>query len=184
MTATPSTEEATKAKYEVSLKADTKSPMLLNVEAGVKEVLSALAKKDAIKGAEDINPEVFAHYPNSITGVCMQLVVAGLKAELDIAFDETPKSIRQRGNAAIDKKVAGKKRLLTRDQKNELLEKTQMSYYESKMSTGVITIEDAMNSIREAFTKKKEFEDMGYVLPAAKTKYPFWKEEESGIEEE
>ena len=177
MTATPSTDETPKAKYEVALKGDTKTPMLLNVEGGVKEVISALAKKGVIKGAEDINPELFAHYPNSITGVCMHLMVTGLKAELDIAFDETPKSIRQRGNNAMDKKVAGKKRLLTREQKNELLEQAQMSFYETKIATGTITIEDAMNSIREAFTKKQEFESMGYMLPAGKTKYPYWAEE-------
>ena len=177
MTATPSTDETTTAKYEVALKGDTKTPMLLNVEGGVKEVISALAKKGVIKGAEDINPELFAHYPNSITGVCMHLMVTGLKAELDIAFDETPKSIRQRGNNAMDKKVAGKKRLLTREQKNELLEQAQMSFYETKIATGTITIEDAMNSIREAFTKKQEFESMGYMLPAGKTKYPYWVEE-------
>ena len=177
MTATPSTDETPKAKYEVALKGDTKTPILLNVEGGVKEVISALAKKGVIKGAEDINPELFAHYPNSITGVCMHLMVTGLKAELDIAFDETPKSIRQRGNNAMDKKVAGKKRLLTREQKNELLEQAQMSFYETKIATGTITIEDAMNSIREAFTKKQEFESMGYMLPAGKTKYPYWVEE-------
>jgi len=34
-----------------------------------------------------------------------------------------------------------------------------------------------MNSIREAFTKKQEFEKMGYMLPAGKTKYPYWVEE-------
>ena len=176
MSATPSTDETTTAKYEVALKGDTKTPMLLNVEGGVKEVISALAKKGVIKGAEDINPEAYAHYPNSITGVCMHLMVTGLKAELDIAFDETPKSIRQRGSA-MDKKVAGKKRLLTREQKNELLEQAQMSFYETKIATGTITIEDAMNSIREAFTKKQEFESMGYMLPAGKTKYPYWVEE-------
>ena len=177
MTTTPSTDETPKAKYEVALKGDTKTPMLLNVEGGVKEVISALAKKGVIKGAEDINPELFAHYPNSITGVCMHLMVTGLKAELDIAFDETPKSIRQRGNNAMDKKVAGRKRLLTREQKNELLEQTQMSYYETKIATGTITIEDAMNSIREAYTKKQEFEKMGYILPAGKSKYPKWEDE-------
>ena len=178
MTATPTTQESKITKYEVSLKGDTKTPMLLNVEGGVKEIISALAKKEPIKGAEGISPEAFAHYPNSITGVCMHLMVTGLKAELDITFDELPKSIKQRGNAAMDRKVKGKKRLLTKEQKNELLEQTQMSYYEAKMATGEISIEDAMNSIREAFTKKKEFEDMGYVLPVGKTKYPYWEGEE------
>ena len=72
----------------------------------------------------------------------------------------------------MDKKVAGRKRLLTREQKNELLEQAQMSFYETKIATGTITIEDAMNSIREAFTKKQEFEKMGYMLPAGKPNIP------------
>lgn len=178
MTSTPSTEEVATTKYQVALKGDTKAPMLLNVEGGIKDVASALAKKEKIAGI-DIDAEAYAHLPNSLTGVMMHLVVAGLKAELDIAFDETPKSMRQRGNNNLmDKKVAGKKRLLTREEKNEILEKTQMSFYEASMTTGTITIEDAMTSIREAFNKKKEFEEMGYMLPAGKTKYPYWVEEE------
>lgn len=183
MTAKQSTEETKKAAYEVALKGESKTPMLLNVESGVKDIISALAKKEPIKGAEDISPEAFADYPNSITGVVMHLVVTGLKAELDISFDELPKSIRQRGNAAMNKKINGKKRLLTREEKNELLEQTQMSYYETRIATGEITIDDAMNSIREAFTKKKGFEDIGYVLPVGKVKYPYWKEEEDAEED-
>jgi hypothetical protein len=53
-----------------------------------------------------------------------------------------------------------------------------MSFYEGQISSGIITIEDAMKSIREKYTKKKEYEDMGYILPAGKTKYPYWAEEE------
>lgn len=183
MTATPSTETTSTAKYEVALKADSKAPMLLNVEGGVKELLTALAKKEQIKGAEDINPELFAHYPNSITGVCMHLMVSGLKAELDIAFDELPKSIRQRGNAAMDRKVAGKKRLLTREQKNELLAKTSMSYYETKITAGEMTIDEVMFAIKDAFERKKNFEEIGYILPEGKTKYPYWEEDGEGSEE-
>ena len=178
MTSTPSTEETTSTKYTASLKADATAPILLNVEAGVKEIAASLAKKTPIAGC-DISEDDYSHMPNSITGVLMHLVTAGLKAELDISFDQLPKSMKQRGNASMDRKVAGKKRLLTREQKNELLEKTQMSFYETGIATGTITIEDAMTSIRDAFTKKKEFEDMGYILPAGKTKYPYWADEES-----
>ena len=126
-----------------------------------------------------INPEAYKDYPNSITGVCMYLMTSALKAELDIAFDETPKSIRQRGGNNMDKKVAGKKRLLTKEQKNELLDKTKMSHYEARIATGLISIEEAMASIKEAFTKKQEYEAMGYVLPAAKTKPPHWKKDDA-----
>ena len=48
-----------------------------------------------------------------------------------------------------DKKVAGKKRLLTKDQKNELLAKMQLSYYESDIASGKMSIDDAMTSIKE-----------------------------------
>jgi len=184
MTAAPSTDEAPKAKYEVALEGDKdKKPMLLNVEVGVKKLIAALAGKtdeDAINLEElGINPEAYKEYPNSITGVCMYLMTSALKAELDIAFDEAPKSIRQRGGSNMDKKVAGKKRLLTKEQKNELLDKTKMSHYEARIATGLISIEEAMASIKEAFTKKQEYEAMGYVLPAAKTKPPHWKKDDA-----
>ena len=103
----------------------------------------------------------------------------GIKDELDIGFTQTPTSLKIRGNSAYDKKVSGKKRLLTREQKNELLAKTQMSYYQIAISNNEITLDDAMNSIKEAFEKKMEFEKMGYMLPDKKTAYPFWVDEET-----
>jgi hypothetical protein len=178
MPTTSSTEEISKAKYKVPLNSDKKKPILLNVEEGVSEILKAIAKRETIKGAEGINTEILENMPDSITGVAMYLLVAGLKTELNICFDNNPKSIKKRGNAARNRKIAGKKRLLTREEKNELLEQTQMSFYEGQISSGIITIEDAMKSIREKYTKKKEYEDMGYILPAGKTKYPYWAEEE------
>ena len=79
----------------------------------------------------------------------------------------------------FDKKVAGKKRLLTRDQKNELLAKTSMTYYESKIASGEMTIENVMFAIKDAFERKKNFEEMGYILPEGKTKYPYWEGEDT-----
>lgn len=183
MTATTAaTEQEVQTKHQVPLKGDATAPMLLNVEAGIKDFLSALAKKGEIKGAEDISEDAYAHFPNSITGVAMHLIVAGMKAELDISFDENPKSMKQRGNAAMDRKVAGKKRLLTREQKNELLAKTSMSYYETKITAGEMTIDEVMFAIKDAFERKKNFEEMGYILPEGKTKYPYWEEDGEGEE--
>ena len=76
--------------------------------------------------------------------------------------------------------VAGKKRLLTREQKNELLSKTQMSFYEKDITTGKMTIEQAMFALKDAYERKVNFEEMGYLLPPKKTEYPYWVDEISG----
>ena len=182
MTATPINADAPETtdaapSIQLPIDAETKGSILLNVEGAVKDLISSLAKKQDIKGA-DIKPDAYSHLPNSITGVVMHYVVKGIKDELDIGFAETPTSLKVRGNTAYDKKVSGKKRLLTREQKNELLAKTQMSYYELAISTNQITLDEVMTSIKEAFNKKIEFEAMGYMLPEKKTAYPFWVDEE------
>lgn len=165
-------------KYQVAISKESKATILCNVEEGIKNVISALAKKEKIDGV-DIDVEKFAELPNSQTGVMMYFIAKGLKTEFDIGFSTEPVSIARRGQAgAYDKKVEGKKRLLTRDQKNEIIEKMQMSYYEKDLAAGKITIEDAMDSIKETFNTKKGFEEMGYMLPPAKTAYPFWENEE------
>lgn len=153
-------------------------PILLNVESGVKGIISAIAKNEKIEGI-DISPEDFAKLPNSQTGVVMHFIVKGLKEEFGITFNEVPTSLKVRGTSnRFDQKVQGKKRLLTREQKNEILARMQMSYYEKDMATGNMSMDDVMDSMKEAFNTKKEFEEMGYMLPPAKTAYPFWKEEE------
>ena len=44
------------------------------------------------------------------------------------------------------------------------------------VAKGKLTMEDAMEGIKEAFNTKTEFEEMGYMLPEKKTAYPFWKD--------
>ncbi len=166
------------AKHIVEIAKDSKSTILMNVEDGVKKLVSALARKEKIDGI-DIDVEKFAGIPNSQTGVVMYFLVKGLKSEFDIGFSQSPTSLAMRGKmGAYNKKIEGKKRLLTRDQKNEIIEKMQMSYYENDLAAGKMTMDDAMESIKDAFNTKKGFEEMGYMLPAAKTAYPFWETEE------
>ena len=40
-----------------------------------------------------------------------------------------------------------------------------------------MTMEQAMFSIKDAYERKQNFEEMGYRLPEKKTAYPFWAEE-------
>ena len=174
-------ESATKYKVELgSIDSSKPKPILLNVESGVKSIISAIAGNKKIDGV-DIDAEEFAKLPNSQTGVAMYFIVKGLKEEFGIGFDNPPTSLKIKGlGNKFDKKVEGKKRLLTRDQKNEILARMDMKYYMNDILIGKLTTEDAVESIKEAFATKKQFEDMGYMLPDKKTDYPFWKE---GVEE-
>lgn len=172
-------------KYEVALGAIDKSkpkPILLNIESGVKNIISAIAGNKKIDGV-DISAEEFAKLPNSQTGVAMYFIVKGLKEEFGIGFDNQPTSLKIKGlSNKFDKKVESKKRLLTRDQKNEILARMDMKYYMNDILIGKLTTEDAVEGIKEAFNTKKQFEDMGYMLPDKKTDYPYWKDE-AGAEE-
>jgi hypothetical protein len=179
--ATHTAEPVEAAAITLPISKEDKTSILLNVEDAVKVVAQALAKKTAVKGA-DIDPTDFAHLPNSITGVMVHYFIKGLAEEFDIAFAEQPVSLKQRGLGGIDKKVAGKKRLLTREQKNELIAKTNMSFYEKDISTGKMTIEQAMFALKDAYERKANFEEMGYMLPPKKTEYPCWVDEMELVE--
>ena len=103
----------------------------------------------------------------------------GLKNDFSISFAENPVCLKQRGigNNLYNKKVAGKKRLLTREQENELISKTQMSFYEEQIQRGEMSVENAMYAIKDAYERKQNFEEMGYMLPPKKIEYPYWKDE-------
>ena len=76
------------------------------------------------------------------------------------------------------KKLQVRKRLLTKQQKNDLLASLDFKYYTDDISSGKLTMEDAFANIKTAIEKKDEYEKMGYVLPEKKTESPYWKDEE------
>lgn len=156
---------------------EVKTTILLNVEENIKTLLKKLSDKEEIGWGVDADPEEFKHLPNSITGVIIYYVIKGIKEEFGFEFETEPKSLKVRGLSKDAKKIAGKKRLLTRDQKNELISKTEMNYYKDKISSGEITLEGAMYAIKDAFERIQNFEEMGYILPPKKTEYPYWIDE-------
>jgi hypothetical protein len=156
---------------------EVKTTILLNVEENIKTLLKKLSDKEEIGWGIDTDPEEFSHLPNSITGVIIHYVIKGIKEDFGYEFENQPKSLKLRGISKDAKKIAGKKRLLTREQKNELLERTQMSFYDKNISSGVMTIDDAMYQIKDAYEKKQSFEEIGYMLPSKKTDYPYWVDE-------
>ena len=52
-----------------------------------------------------------------------------------------------------------------------------MSFYEEKIGKGEMTLDQAMFAIKDAYERKQNFEEMGYILPTKKTEYPYWAEE-------
>ena len=156
---------------------EVKTTILLNVEENIKTLLKKLSDKEEIGWGIDTDPEEFSHLPNSITGVIIHYVIKGIKEDFGYEFENEPKSLKLRGLSQLAKKVAGKKRLLTREQKNELLERTQMSFYDKKISSGEMTIDSAMYAVKDAYERKQNYEEMGYILPPKKSEYPFWVDE-------
>lgn len=161
----------------ISLNTEEKTTILLNVESTIKEIVNGIAKREDIDGFP-VAPEQYPEIPNSITGVIVHYLVEGLKRDFSVEFDNPPKSLKIRGTGnKLDQKVAGKKRLLTRDQKNELIAKTEMKYYKEKIASGDITVEGAMYAIKDAYERIQNFEEMGYMLPPKKVDYPYWVDE-------
>lgn len=158
---------------------EVKTTILISVEENIKKLLSKLASKEEIGWGIDTSPEEFQHLPNSITGVIVHYIIKGIKEDFGFEFEKQPKCLTY-NLSKFDKKVAGKKRLLTREQKNELLAKTQMSYYDDKISSGEMTIESAMYAIKDAYERVQAFKDIGYILPPEKTKYPYFIDEAQG----
>jgi hypothetical protein len=174
------TDQTTAELKKLPLDRDKTTTILLNVEEDIKSLIQKLAKRIDIGNGIDIKEEQISSLPTSITGVVVHFITKGLESEFSIGFENEPRSLKVRGTSSnYDKKIAGKKRLLTRDQKNELLAKTSMSYYETSISSGEMTIEDVMLAIKDAFERKKSLEGMGYILPPEKTKYPYWEGEEN-----
>lgn len=158
---------------------EVKTTILISVEDNIKKLLSKLASKEEIGWGIDTSPEEFQHLPNSITGVIVHYIIKGIKDDFGFEFEKQPKCLTY-NQSKFDKKVAGKKRLLTREQKNELLAKTQMSYYDDKISSSEMTIESAMYAIKDAYERVRAFKDIGYILPPEKTKYPYFIDEAQG----
>ena len=65
-----------------------------------------------------------------------------------------------------------------RNKKNNIIERTQLSFYEKDIASGLLSIEAAMEKIKEAYGEKLDWETKGWTLPPAKTAYPVFSGEE------
>ena len=110
------------------------------------------------------------HLPSTKTGIVVHYVTEGIARDFGITFDRQPVSLgggRGKGGSKSDRE-AGVIRL-SKQEKNDILDKLDMSYYQADISSGKITMQDAFSMIEENLKKKMEWESKGYYLSPNKT---------------
>ena len=129
---------------------------LITVEKGIKAYCKdVLAKEDN-------------HLPNSELGVWVYYLTEGIKRDFGKTWESSPVCLKPK-ESKTEKAAKDKKRIITKAEKNELLAKLDMSYYQSDISCGNLTLDQAFALIKEAYEKKQELEDLGYYLSPNKT---------------
>lgn len=135
-----------------------KGQLLVVCETGIANYVRELADDDD------------NHLPSSKTGVVIHYVTEGIARDFGVTFDREPVSLGgNRGRGASKSGRDAGKIVLSKADKNKLLDKLDMSNYQDDIANGTITIEDAMKSIQEALQQKMEYEALGYYLSPNKT---------------
>ena len=135
-----------------------KGQLLVVCETGIANYVRELADDDD------------NHLPSSKTGVVIHYVTEGIARDFGVTFDRQPVSLGgNRGRGASKSGRDAGKIVLSKADKNKLLDKLDMSNYQDDIANGAITIEDAMKSIQEALQQKMEYEALGYYLSPNKT---------------
>lgn len=134
-----------------------KGKLLVVCEKGIENTVRELADDDG------------NHLPATKTGVVVHYVIEGIARDFGITFNRQPVSIGGfRGRGGKGDRDAGVIRL-SKQEKNEILEKLDMTYYQDDITSGKITRQDAFAMIDAAYTRKEEWEKQGYFLSPNKT---------------
>lgn len=142
----------------LELGASGKGKLLVVCEDGIANAVRELADDD------------YNHLPSTKTGIVVHYVTEGIARDFGITFDRQPVSLgggRGKGGSKNDRE-AGVIRL-SKQEKNDILDKLDMSYYQPDIASGKITIQDAFSMIEENLKKKMEWESQGYYLSPNKT---------------
>ena len=129
---------------------------LITCEKGIKAFVKDVLAKDG------------NHLPNSELGVWVYYLTEGVKRDFGRTWESAPTCLKPK-ETKTEKAAKEKKRIITKAEKNELLAKLDMAYYQSDISCGNLTLEQAFSLIKEAYQKKEELEGLGYYLSPNKT---------------
>lgn len=128
---------------------------LIDCEKGIKSfVKDYLVKQDFL--------------PNTETAVWVYYLTQGIIRDFGRTWEGTPICLQEKQTKAEKNYVKGK-RVLSKKDKNELLEKLTYQYYEADVNSGKISQAEAFASMADAAARKKELEDAGYFLSPKKT---------------
>lgn len=149
--------------------------------------LLTLCEEGIANAVRELADDEDNHLPNTKTGIVVHYVTEGIARDFGITFDRMPTSLGgNRGGASKSSYEKGE-RGLSKKEKNLLLEKLDMSYYQDGIASGAITMEQALSSIQEAFKQKQDLEAKGYYLSPNKTEgvllYDWKKAVSKGYEE-
>lgn len=141
---------------DIDISIDGAGKTLIHCEKGIKSfVVDKLAK-------------VKNHLPNTETGVWIYYLTQGIERDFGRTWERTPVALRSRETAA-EKAYEKGKRIMSKKEKNELLDKMNFSYYQQDIMDKKITIEEAQAKMLEALNKKMELEAAGYFISPNKT---------------
>jgi hypothetical protein len=108
------------------------------------------------------------HLPNSILGVFIHYLTEGIQRDFNRTWDETPYCLKGKKSIEVKAREQGK-RVLSKKEKNELLEKLTYQYYENDVNSGLISQAEAFQSMAAAAAEKKRLEDAGFFISKNKT---------------
>jgi uncharacterized protein (DUF2344 family) len=131
------------------------STSLISCEATIINTVKKLAEADN-------------HLPNKINGVWVYYLTKGLIDDFNRTWSETPYCLQPK-KTKIEKSKEKGKRVLSKKEKNELVAKIDLLYYEKDISSGKITFEEAQKLAKEAYDTKQELENAGYFISTKKT---------------
>ena len=155
--------------------------MSFNFEPEIKELIQNLAnrgqpivRKNKKWGDKVIEfSHQFDEYPEDMpttdVGIIIYYLRKGIRDDFNADFETTPR--------CLDKKTTSDKGssigLLTKDEKNELLDKQDFAYYKAKLENNILTKTEVHALVDEAYEKQREYEGKGWFFTPEKTKPPY-----------
>ena len=151
---------------EESPKLDVVADIPLGIKGGGKTLITC--EKGIKAYVKDVLAKDGNHLPNSELGVWVYYLTEGVKRDFGRTWETRPTCLKSK-ETKIEKSAKEKKRIITKAEKNELLAKLDITYYQNDIASGNLTLEQAFSLIKEAYEKKEKLEGLGYYLSPNKT---------------
>ncbi len=110
------------------------------------------------------------HLPDSKVGVVMWYLSEGIARDFGTTWSSAPSSLGGGTGRGGSKTAREKgKRVITKAEKNQLIERLDISFYDDDIKSGRLTLEEAFEEVKKNYEKKAAIEALGYYLSPNKT---------------